>query len=442
MSFLRMVVSVLATQVLVAPVVLLTGIVLARGLPVDDRGFYAVAFEFATIAVVAIHLGWAPTAIYRLRRSLVPPPRVAAAALWVTVVMSAIAIGACLILREPIRARLFAEADPSLLPIALAAIPFQLAGLVFTGVARGLGDFHLHNGYRLGSAILLLVGITCAIQIESRASSALVGTLVAHAIAGTVLVALVLRHSGLELRIPFREIGSSLRFGTQSYVQEVLTTLHQRLDILLLAWLASDPEAVAVYAVAVSVINRVRTIPMSIALAMFPTIAGQEADVADRFVARVSRNALFSVLVTVVLLAVTAPLLVPLLFGERYTPAVLPLLVLLPAAACLSPALVLSRYFTARAQQHQVIAILLVSLGLNVTLNLVWIPRYGTLGAAGASVASYGLQFALMLVAFTRESGQSFREALILGRSDWAAYRERIASWRRRRAGGARRRER
>ncbi len=439
MSFLRTSVSVLATQAVITPIALLTGIVLARGLSVSDRGFYAVAVEFAGIIVIVMNLGWAPTAIYRLRSVGIAPGRVAGAALWVTLLTSAISVSVCLALQDELRARFLSGADSRVFYLALATIPFQLAGLTFTGVARGLGDFTLHNGYRLGSALLVLVGVGIAVLFERHASTALVGTLVGWGVSGVVLTALVLRRSGLDLRFPFDEIRQSLRFGFESTLQQVLITLHQRLDILLIAWIVSDPKAVAVYAVAVSVINRVRMIPMSIALAMFPAITGQSDAVADAFVARVSRSSVLSVVATAAILAVASPILVPLLFGEEYRPSVAPLLLLLPAAISLAPALVLARYFTARSQQTKTVAILLVATTVNVLLNLWWIPRFGILGAAAASVGSYGLQFALMLVAFVRESGMGVRDAVVVTRKDVEGFRRRVDEWwLRRRAAAAR----
>jgi len=435
MSFLRTSVSVIATQMLVAPVALLTGVVLARALPVDDRGIYAAATELVGILVIAIELGWAPTAIYRLRRAGIPPARVAGAALWVTGMVTLIAWAACFALEDGLRSRFLAGADPIVLALAVAAIPFELAGLTFTGVARGLGRFDLHNAYRLGAAVLLLAGVGTALVFERHAATALAGMLAARALAGSALIAAVLRESGLELRFPRTEIRQSLTFGFQSHLQQILVALHQRLDVLLIAWLSGDPASVAIYAVAVGVINRVRLLPMSIALAMFPTITGQDAAVASRFTARVSRISIALVVGTALLLAPVAPVVVPLLFGREYGPSVAPLLVLLPASVFLTPGLILARYFTSRAKQPRCIAIMLVSTALNVALNLLWIPGHGATGAAAASVVSYGLQFVLMLFVFSLESGTGVVEATVLTREDLHTFGARLSAWWRRRGG-------
>ena len=54
--------------------------------------------------------------------------------------------------------------------------------------------------------------------------------------------------------------------------------LHERLDVVLLAVLRGDPTEVAIYAVAVGVVNRLRVVPLALASALFPHVAGRLLD--------------------------------------------------------------------------------------------------------------------------------------------------------------------
>jgi len=433
MSFVRNLVSVLTTQIAIAPLGLATSIVLARLLPVHDRGLYAVATELAAFAVVIGQAGWAPTAIYRLRRENAPPDAVATAALTVWLVISAALVGTCLAGRDVLFDRMFPADEPLVLYLALAIVPFQLLGLLFTGLARGLNLFSLHNLYQLLFALLSVVIIGLALLVgDQRTVVALSALLLVHAIVALGLLVLVLRHTGLRLRFPSLEIRASASFGLKTYLQSVLLNVHQRADIFILVYLLDDPAPVALYAVAVGLVNRARIIPNSIATTMFPTAADIVGPELGRFVARVLRHSTFWMVLTVVSLALIGPILVPLLFGSNYADSVAPFMALLPGVASLAAYMVIARYFTAR-NLHQVnLGIQTVAVALNITLNFVLIPRYGIVGAGLSSLASYGLQGLLGLIFFVWSTGESWRACLVLDGSDLRAYRESAsAGWQR-----------
>ena len=59
---------------------------------------------------------------------------------------------------------------------------------------------------------------------------------------------------------------------------------------------------------------------------------------------------------------------------------------------------------------------------VNVGLNLVWIPRYGIMGAAFASLVSYVVETILIVTAFRWMTGASVKEMLVLRRGDWNLY--------------------
>jgi O-antigen/teichoic acid export membrane protein len=142
-----------------------------------------------------------------------------------------------------------------------------------------------------------------------------------------------------------------------------------------------------------------------------------EADGA-RFAARVARVAAAAAIVLGLLVAAVAPWAFPWLFGPAYAASTAPAWLLLPGAVALTPYLVLSRWFQAVDRQQVNVGALLGSVALNLGLNLWWIPTHGLLGAAGASLLSYGLQGTILAVAFLRTSGLPHTELWRLRASD------------------------
>ena len=76
MSFVRDAGSVVATATVGIPIGLVTNIILARWLSLEDRGLYALLTGFAALAFLLSEFGWSTSIVYRVRRSSVQIVRV------------------------------------------------------------------------------------------------------------------------------------------------------------------------------------------------------------------------------------------------------------------------------------------------------------------------------------------------------------------------------
>jgi O-antigen/teichoic acid export membrane protein len=420
--------SVFGTSIILLVVGLASSVVLARFLTVDDFGFYSVALAFAGVVGLLAQLGWGAAAVYRIRRRRADPARVLATGAWVLLASSLIALLLCAPLEDRIVSRFLGGAPSVVFWLALALVPFQIVAVLFSGVARALDRFSLHNGYRLALAVgtlLVLVGILMLRRFGLV--EVLVGTLAVQIGATLGMGLLTARVTGLSARPDRAEFVDGTRFGLKSYAQVLAGQLHERVDLFMIAYFLGDPAQLAFYAVAVRVIERLRIIPESLGTALFPKVAGLEEREAAEFTATVSRHSLFWVVCVAVLLGVAAPILLPLLYGERYQSSIPPFQILVVAMTLLTVYHVLSRYFAGVSRQRINVATQVLATAVNVGLNLWLIPRYGILGAAWASLASYGLEAVLVTGAFVRDTGRTLREVLVLRRSDLAAYRDRLA---------------
>jgi O-antigen/teichoic acid export membrane protein len=69
-----------------------------------------------------------------------------------------------------------------------------------------------------------------------------------------------------------------------------------------------------------------------------------------------------------------------------------------------------------------------VSLVLNVVLNIIWIPRYGIIGAAYATSISYTFAFVAITAIYSRISGNPISKILFIQKSDIPIYKNFILS--------------
>jgi len=426
MNFGRNVQSTLVMQVVISVFALGLSVLLARWLSEPDRGLYAVVVTFALLAEQVLALGVRLALIYRIGRVGVARARAVGAALELTLGMLLLGLVFALVFGDTLRERLLMGASPAFLWIAVALTALQVVGGLFEAAARAIDRFELRSRYQMVMAALTLAGVAGVLgATQAGPLGALVAVVAVRAVLLIALAALVLRETGLELRPHVEELRATLDFSLRGYAQQVLIKAHERIDVVLLALLSVDAAQIAFYAVAVSVIERLRLFSDSIGAALLPKLAALPPEASGEYAARVTRHSVFWVCLAALAIAARAPLLVPLVFGRPYAASVVPLLVLAPAAVLLTVRRLVSNYFTASGRPGFNAGVQAAAFALNVVANLLLIPRFGIVGAACASLLSYGFEAAATLAVFERETGQSTARTLIARREDLAPYLQR-----------------
>ncbi|MDJ0789205.1 MAG: oligosaccharide flippase family protein [Myxococcota bacterium] len=427
MALIRNAVGVLATSVVGIPLHLLTSIVLARFLSVEDRGVYGVAISIITIGSLVFELGWGPATIYRLKRLGLPPARIAGTSLWFCVVMGGIVCLGGAPLASFVNERFMSGAPSAVYTLALITIAIHFFWILFASMARGIDRFPLQNGGHVAMNLSRLLGTVIAlVLLDGSVVAAVVAYLVSQLFGSLIVFVGVVRQTGVDPKLRRQDLIDTQRFGLQSFLARIGVRLHERIDVFMIAFLLDDPREIAYYAVAVAVIAQLKLIPEAISGALYPELAATPEEDTGVLAATVARHTLLWVLVTALLAGLSAPLLIPLVYGDPYTASVLPFLVLLPGTALFTRYRVLSNYFTSLNRQRVNVQTQVVTLVLNIGLNWFLIPRYGILGAALASLASYSAAAFWINVAFVADSGVPLRRTLLPGRGDWGAYRRRL----------------
>ncbi|MFI5316311.1 MAG: lipopolysaccharide biosynthesis protein [Myxococcota bacterium] len=423
MNFARNASSTALTQVARTILGLGLAVVLARWLSEADRGSYAVVATLAMVGDQLSQLGMRLSVIYRMSREGASRARAVGAALqWTLLAFSCVTIFA-LLFSGWLREHVLLGAEPALLYLALALAAADLFSGFGDSVARGIDRFDLRNANQISIAVVSLAATWTALVVFQ---TGLLGALLWAATARIALVFLfgwlTLRQSGLDLAIDRRELGESLRFGVNGHLLALLGRLHERVDVMLMAALHVDPAQIAVYAVAVGVIDRLRVVPESISAALLPKLTTLTSAETGRYTARVTRNLVLWVCLSGLALGVSAPILVPVLFGRPYAASVLPLLVLLPATALVTLRAMVTNYFIAMGRPGFNARVQVIAVAVNVAANLWAIPRFGILGAAFASLLSYSVETWAVVLMFQRETGCGFGEMLLVRRADLESY--------------------
>lgn len=282
---------------------------------------------------------------------------------------------------------------------------YLLGGLIVSrqaySVARG-GLMGLGLEYRseplnvLKKILFALIGLSLAYL-----GHGVVGVLIGHIIAALTVsaIAFSILFQKINTRAAFSRISSEipkqelLSFNSHSVILILLTSSLYHVDILLLKPIVGSDET-GYYRAALVIAEFLWFVPNALQTVLLHSTselwADDRTDQITTLISRITRYNLSLVILLAIGLAALADDFVPIYFGSEFEAAVLPLLLLLPGVLGFA----LARPIFAVGQGKGELRILIVATGvsafLNLCLNILLIPRYGTSGAAIATSIGYG----------------------------------------------------
>lgn len=282
-----------------------------------------------------------------------------------------------------------ADWDDVWLPIIAACLGVP-AFAFFTVLSQVLNiqeRFFATSLVQLAQAIVMAAATVALVVIWELGVLGAMSSVAASSVVASVAVFWLLRQRGYSLR-PRWDTGFLRRavpYGLRVQVSGP-PPITDRADIVLVYALGGQAAA-GHYSVALTLGTMVGLAPLAISHVSFPRLARLAPSDASSLTARTARYGLGAALVVAVLLLVTAPFGLPVVFGEPYAPAVAPALILLAAYLLSSAQWLLGRAAAARGNA----GILAWSYGANLVvmagLDFVLIPTLGITGAAIGSAA-------------------------------------------------------
>lgn len=380
---------------------LLTAVVIARQLGPSAQGTFAVAYSLTLLLAQVGSLGLASANPYFAARERQLLPRIVGNSLWFSAGLGLVlvAVGGAIKVLAP---GLLEGLGWTPLAVTLAGLPGALAAYFLQSVLLGEGRMIAYNAVEAGQALFTLVAVIAAFAIFGVGiTGALVAIGAGRYIAAAVYLALLARPVRPDPRFDRRLARQMLSYGFRVYVAIVLSYLIVRFDLLLVNGYLGSREA-GIYSVAATLADGMFVVPMVIGLNLFPRVARGDPTNAS---AEVFRSV--AVLYGLFCLATVpvAGFAIRTFFGEQYSGATSLYYWLLPGIYAFGMLTILSSHFAGRGFPRRAMEIWILGIGMNVVLNVLFLPGRGAYVAAITSSISYVILLALHMWLFSKEAG-------------------------------------
>ncbi len=299
----------------------------------------------------------------------------------------------------------------------IVPISFYFIGYLFyefgVKIPLGLEKYTVYNKIQLLKPVLLFI----LLVISYLNFTTSLNTVIFLVSISFIIPALFYWRLALPINFKWRKNPAlkSFRFGIKIMLGNLVQLLNYRADILLISFFLSQTE-VGWYYVSVIIGERLLFLTQATSTILFPAAsASEEQRLKTPILSRMNFAVVF---LAAVIVGGAAYWLVPFLFSDKYINSVLPLVVLLPGIIALSVSKILSADFVSRGLPQYSLYISVLNFCLNLTFNIILIPKIGITGAALSSTLSYTAALILQAYFYQRLTKVKFAELIFLRRDD------------------------
>jgi O-antigen/teichoic acid export membrane protein len=381
-----------------------TGLITAAFLGPHGRGEQAALMLAPQVLAGVATLGMHASLIYNVKADPEHEREYVTLNLLLTVFagIAAMAVGWFLV---PIWLRQYDSHIVELARLFLLTLPLVTASFTFTGVLEAQSRFAAANRVVCFQTLLTLAVLGVLVGIKHLTPATAASTYAIASAFGCVYLGVLARYRPeMRIRAPLLLAGRLLSYGLRFYGVDVVGVTSSYLDQIIIAAML-PPAALGTYVVALSVSRLLNVLPASAETVLFPTLAARATKTITETIAAAVR-----ILSTVnagaaIVLVFIGPQLLTLLYGNRFAAASAPLVVLLIATVPANAAGLFYQSYSGCGRPGIVTIIHAVGLAAAFGAMLLFIPHYGTIGAA----------LALLLGALVRLGGVLIGMPLVLG---------------------------
>jgi len=405
--------SVLSTQVLILPLTVLAGIIIARFLGPAGKGSLTLIVLIATTMKLLGGMGMEFANVYYASKERKSLPNIISNNIVVWLFSTTVLICIFILIRPFLCTSILKNIHPQIINFAIIVFPFILGyGFVQT-LFQGLEKFKEYNILRISEpATKLTLVVLLIIVFKLNIKGGFIAILLSYVVPVILSIVLIKNYVKYPLSINKKHLVKSIKYGLKGQVGIFFQFFNYRLDMFLVSYYL-DIREVGLYALSVVIAEFLWYIPNSISVTLFPKVSAKDTRSANEFTRKVSRTSITIMLMAGSVICLVAPFLIRLFYGERFIESVIPLRILIPGVIAFGMVKILTGHLHGRGKPQYGSIVTVCSLLLTILFDLLLIPRLGITGAALATTFAYLFSSVLTLVFFVNVTGLSLKEILI-----------------------------
>ncbi len=282
------------------------------------------------------------------------------------------------------------EIPPEYMIPILLSLPLSGMFSISKQIFKGASDFGILNIITLINALANALFLVIFVWITDWGlQGAVIAIIVQKVLTNGSILVLMLRRYKPSFRINTKFIAESYNYGIRAWLGNMATRANDRFDQIILGFFANS-TLLGYYSVAFSLVRFMGYFPQAIAPVLFNIVArSKDIKKSAQLLAQVHRSMLILVGAMVVVLALTGKWLIPTLYGEAYSSAYLPMIIMLPGMFVYAASRrIINKFLGANGMPEKMSIVQGVGAITGIVLYLILIPIYDIVGAAiGSSVA-------------------------------------------------------
>jgi O-antigen/teichoic acid export membrane protein len=388
---------------------LVLAVIVARFLGPENRGIYALAVLVGSLVAIVGDAGMSTSGIVFGANRRVPLRHLHGTALLLSLAVAALTALAVIglggwLTREVLKG----VTRDELWLVTLAIIPLlysQVVAAMLTGMGRLRSLAMIRVAAAVGVPLLMLVVVWAS---GGSPYWAIVGWLGGTLLLAVPIAVVATRSMGRPTPPALPEARTLFRFGLRAWIGTMSHHGYLRTDVLFIS-ARLGPAPVGQYSLASVLAERISLAGSAVYSSGASRIGSGDRAMAEALVARLVRLLVVAVAPLVVVLGLLSWILIPAVFGDDFSPAIVPFVLLLPGTAALTVWYVLGLFIVAALERPGMTTAIQGSAML-ISLPLYWVAvsEWGMTGAAIVSSSIYvGVLTAGVLIFRRYRSGPS-----------------------------------
>lgn len=422
--FTKNVLISLATQGLIFTFGIGTSVIIARILGPEKKGIYSLVLLLPAFMVYFTNFGVGQATVFYVGKKKYPPKEIFGNNIIYTAIITIFAALIGLIIIFFFSNELLPGVETKYLLLSLFLIPGRLFMGFILPILLGCQKIKRYNFILFFRVFLtfVLVGIFLW-MFRLGVKAAMATEFLAIIIVCVVLFFMVKKETnGICLKPNKDYFKDSSLYGIKFYSGSILYFLQSRVAMPLIN-LYLNPAMVGFYSISVGLSEKVWLISDAVGTVLFPKVSsGKDKKEIKEFTPLIFRSTLIIVILIAIALFVSARWLIILLYSDVFQKSINPFKILLIGAVAISGWKILENDLKGRGKPMLNTYITGVATIVNIILYILWIPKFGILGASLAASISHVIALSITLLVYCKISGNKIKDVIFIKKSDLKVY--------------------